>query len=108
MDKACREAGLPRPEFVEVAGRLRVVIRAATATARPAVSGADDLLRVLASGEARTSEIATALGKSIRWTRLRLNELVDNGLIVELGKGPNDPRRRYALPAAHGQTRYVT
>ena len=104
MDKACREAGLPRPEFVEVAGRLRVVIRAATATARPAVSGADDVMRVLASGEARTSEIAGALGKSIRWTRLRLNELVDNGLIVELGKGPNDPRRRYALPAAHGHT----
>jgi ATP-dependent DNA helicase RecG len=98
MDQACREAGLPDPEFVEVAGRLRVVIRSAATAPRPMISGADELLRVLASGDARTSEIATALGKSIRWTRQRLNDLVDNGLVVELGQSPNDPRRRYALP----------
>ena len=97
MTRACREAGLAEPEFIEAAGRLRVVMRSA-AGARPTVSVADDeIINVLASGAARTSEIATALGRSIRWTRQRLNALVDTGLVVELGEGPNDPRRRYAL-----------
>jgi predicted HTH transcriptional regulator len=98
MNRACREAGIAEPEFVEVAGRLRVVIRSGAAATEPRVDPADQsVLDVLAAGSARTSEIAAALGKSVRWTRQRLNALVDAGLVVQLGEGPNDPRRRYAL-----------
>ncbi len=97
MARACREAGLAEPEFVEAGGRLRVVIRSGV-TALPTTSAADEeVINILARGAARTSEVAAALGKSIRWTRQRLNALVDTGLVVELGEGPNDPRRRYAL-----------
>lgn len=97
MARACREAGLAEPEFVEAGGRLRVVIRSSVA-ARPTINAADEeVITILARGAARTSEVAAALGKSVRWTRQRLNTLVDTGLVVELGEGPNDPRRRYAL-----------
>ena len=99
MNRACRDAGIAEPEFVEVAGRLRVVIRSGTNATEPRVDPADQsVVEVLAAGSARTSEIAAALGKSVRWTRQRLNALVDAGLVVQLGEGPNDPRRRYALP----------
>jgi ATP-dependent DNA helicase RecG len=33
MDQACRDAGLPEPEFIEIAPCLRVVIRSAVAAA---------------------------------------------------------------------------
>ena len=99
MTRACRDAGLAEPEFVEVAGRLRVILRSGM-TAPAAPNPADDMvMRVLDRGAARTSEIAAELGKSIRWTRQRLNSLVHDGHVVELGEGPNDPRRRYALAA---------
>jgi ATP-dependent DNA helicase RecG len=99
MTRACRDAGLAEPEFVEVAGRLRVVLRSGI-TSPAAIKPADDMIiRVLDRGAARTSEIAAELGKSIRWTRQRLNSLVHDGHLVELGEGPNDPHRRYALAA---------
>jgi ATP-dependent DNA helicase RecG len=104
MTRACRDAGLAEPEFVEVAGRLRVVLRSGITTPA-AIDPADDMvMRVLDRGAARTSEIAAEIGKSIRWTRQRLNALVHTGHVVELGEGPNDPRRRYA-PAAQPEAR---
>jgi ATP-dependent DNA helicase RecG len=104
MTRACRDAGLAEPEFVEVAGRLRVVLRSGITTPA-AIDPADDMvMRVLDRGAARTSEIAAEIGKSIRWTRQRLNALVHTGHVVELGEGPNDPRRRYA-PAARPEAR---
>ena len=99
MTKACREAGLAEPEFVEAAGRLRVVLRSSKTAPTLMNPADDDVMKVLTRGAARTSEIAAELGKSIRWTRQRLNSLVNAGHVVELGDGPNDPRRRYA-PAA--------
>lgn len=98
MTEACRNAGIPDPEFVEVAGRLRVIIRSAPSAPGVAISQADQsVLDVLRKGSARTSEVASELGKSVRWTRQRLIALVATGLAVELGEGPNDPHRRYAL-----------
>lgn len=101
MMKACREAGLTEPEFVEAAGRLRVVLRSSKIAPIPMNPADDDVMKVLALGAARTSDIAAELGKSIRWTRQRLNGLVHAGHVVELGEGPNDPRRRYAPATRH-------
>ena len=96
MTKACRDAGLAEPEFVEAGGRLRVVLRSSKSAPTPMNPVDDDIMKILARGAARTSEIAAELGRSIRWTRQRLNGLVQAGHVVELGEGPNDPRRRYA------------
>ena len=101
MTKACREAGLAEPEFVEAAGRLRVILRSSKSEPIPVNPADDDIIKVLARGAARTSDIAAELGKSIRWTRQRLNGLVQAGHVVELGEGPNDPRRRYAPVTRH-------
>ena len=98
MTEACRNPRIPHPQFVEVAGRLRVIIRSAPSAPGVAISQADQsVLDVLGKGSARTSEVAAELGKSVRWTRQRLIALVATGLAVELGEGPNDPLRRYAL-----------
>ena len=42
-----------------------------------------------------TSDIAKAIGLSSRATRTRLIGLVDRGLVVEIGRGPHDPKRKY-------------
>lgn len=42
-----------------------------------------------------TNEIAAAIGLSPRATRTRLARLVGDGLLREIGTGPQDPRRRY-------------
>jgi ATP-dependent DNA helicase RecG len=97
MIAACREAGLPDPEFVEVAGRLRVVLRSSKVEEAQRDAGDAAVIEALAGRPARTSEVAERVGRSIRWTRTRLNNLVENGVVVELGEGPNDPQRRYAL-----------
>jgi predicted HTH transcriptional regulator len=44
-----------------------------------------------------TSQIAERLELSPRATRTRLISLVERGLIVEIGSGPQDPHRRYHL-----------
>lgn len=60
---------------------------------------ADQLvLDALGDDEGRTTaELAVVLGRSARATRVRLAALVARGLVVEIGSGPHDPRRRYHL-----------
>jgi hypothetical protein len=62
------------------------------------------LFAVIAAGNGvSTKQVAEAIALSPRSTRSRLKALVQKGLIVEVGSGPNDPKRVY-LPlktAAH-------
>lgn len=96
MTAACREAGLGPPEFEEIT-HFRVTLRAAP-VGRPAVDAVDqailDALRK--SAGLATHEVARKIKRSERATRTRLGRLVERGLVVEIGTGPNDPRRRYA------------
>lgn len=99
MTRACVDAGHPAPEFAELAGRFRVVLRTSRSTPTPMLD-ADDarLLDALADGAGRsTSELAHVLGRSTRTARSRLAKLVALGLVVEIGSGPTDPQRRYHL-----------
>ena len=68
-------------------------------TGEPATDARDEkLLDALAErGALSTSVLATAVGLSDRATRTRLRNLVDRGLVTEIGSGPNDPQRKYAL-----------
>lgn len=103
MTAACREAGLPEPEFEEIATRFRVTLWA-TPTDEPLVDERDRaILEALAddaTGGAglRSSDVAAVLGVSTRTARTRLARLVARGLVLELGSGPNDPKRRYVTP----------
>lgn len=96
MIDACRSAGLPDPQFEELATRFRVTI-GTIRFARPAVDPVDQaIMEALADGEGKlTSEIAKHIGLTTRATRTRLARLVGSGLLREVGTGPQDPKRRY-------------
>lgn len=98
MTAACREAGLADPRFEEIATRFRVTIFT-TQVNRPTLDEIDQIIvDRLSDGEGKlTSEIAVVIGLSPRATRTRLVRLVGNGLVREVGTGPQDPKRRYFL-----------
>ncbi len=100
MTAACRDRGLDAPQFEEIGTHFRVTL-SAVARSVPAKDARDEkILAVLAeNAEAglSTAQIAERLEISPRATRTRLVSLVDRGLIVEIGSGPQDPHRRYHL-----------
>lgn len=99
MTAACHDAGLPEPSFEEIGTHFRVTLRAEP-TGPPRVDEIERrILELLRGSEGMTTaRIAEGIGRSTRATRMRLASLVERGLVVELGTGPNDPRRTYALP----------
>ena len=85
----------PRQVSKSPTTRMRVTMAAEPidrATADPIDQAILDLLD---SGDRTTSEIAGAIGRSTRATRTRLSRLVDQGRLVAIGRGPQDPRRVY-------------
>jgi predicted HTH transcriptional regulator len=97
LDEA-RAAGLPPPTFEEIGGRFRVTLWA-TAGGEPQLTPdqqrlLDALARVGRAG-LTTSDLAGAVGRSTRTVRTHMTRLVELGLVVEVGSGPTDPRRRY-------------
>jgi predicted ArsR family transcriptional regulator len=96
MAAACSSAGLSPPEFAEIGLRFRVVIR--TERVRPPT--VDDTERrlldfVLVSAGRSTAEIAAHIGLTLRATQHRLVKLNERGLVVAVGSGPKDPRRKW-------------
>jgi ATP-dependent DNA helicase RecG len=96
MIDACRDQGLPRPEFTEIGTHFRVVFRL-SAQSRPTVDSTES--RILkAINEATglsTKQVAALVDLSPRSARTRLKNLVERGLIVEVGSSPTDPKRLY-------------
>lgn len=97
MITACREAGLPPPEWEEIGVRLRVTLRASVSAAIGLDEKDVGILDALSAAAAglRTREVADAVGMSPRAARQRLARLVGLGRVSELGTGPTDPQRRY-------------
>lgn len=103
MFGACAAAGLPEPELAELGLRFRVTIR--TVPVAPAAFDALErrIVDFIASGEGRsTAEIARHAGISTRATQHRLAALSQRGLVVVVGSGPRDPRRRWFLSRRNG------
>jgi predicted HTH transcriptional regulator len=100
MTAACRGRGLDAPKLEEIGTHFRVTL-SATARRASAKDARDEaiLAALSASPEAglSTSEIAKLINLSPRASRTRLAALVERGLIVEIGSGPQDPHRRYYL-----------
>ncbi len=99
MTQACREAGIDDPLLEEIATHFRVTI-SGIRRRQPALDETSRaILQALGEGHGlSTQQIAARIKKSSRATRTRLLALVEDGLVVEVGTGPNDPRRRYHLP----------
>jgi ATP-dependent DNA helicase RecG len=105
MMSACASAGLPPPEFVEIGLRFRVIIR--TERVRP--PAVDEIERRLlafvhAPGGRSTAEIAAHIGLTLRATQHRLAKLTENGLVVAVGSGPKDPRRKWLAAGPNEKT----
>lgn len=101
---ACEAAGLPAPEFAELGFRFRVTIRTER-TAEPLLDRVEDrIVAFIRSGAGRsTAEIAKHAGLSTRATQHRLAALAERGLIVVVGSGPRDPRRRWLAAGRESQ-----
>lgn len=98
MRQAQQDAGLPAPVFEEIGLSFRVTLGAVPAGPPRSSSRDEEILDALAErGPLSTSQVAVLLGVSDRATRTRLRNLVDGGRVVEIGSGPNDPHRKYAV-----------
>jgi len=96
MISGCKENGLTEPRWEEIADRLQVTL--AMSPINPVlIDGRDEqILDLLAVNDGlSTSEIAHAIDISARATRSRLVKLVARELVVEVGTGPRDPKRKY-------------
>ena len=95
MIAVCQQAGVPTPNWEEIGTRLRVTMSTEPVDAATADPIDQAILGLLDSGDRTTSEIAGVIGRSTRATRSRLSRLVDQGRLVAIGRGPQDPRRVY-------------
>lgn len=116
MLAAFRDNGLHPPVWEEIGTRLRVTMRTALVISHRIQGGLQGrasgvvklgknaslasteqtILDLLDSSDGMgTSQIAEAIGLSSRTTRTRLRQLVERGLVVEIGRGKNDPKRKY-------------
>ena len=96
MTAACEDAGLPVPVLEEIGTHFRVIL-SATPTGPIRIDEVDQvILRLLEDGKGRsTAEVAEAISLSSRATRTRLAHLVERGLVIDVGSGPQAPRRQY-------------
>lgn len=105
MREACAAAGAAPPLLEEVGTHFRVTLFSARdGGPRPMDALDSATLEALRSAEGlTTSELAAEIGRTPRATRNRLRRLVELGLVVELGSGPNDPHRRYFVAEEPGR-----
>jgi len=102
MTSACVDAGLEAPALEEVGTHFRVTIgKARVEKARTDTRDRSILAELGKTESLSTAEIARRIRLSPRATLTRLRSLAERGLIVEIGTGPHDPRRRYALSQMH-------
>ena len=108
MTDACLAAGLPEPEFEEIATHFRVTVRATTSVLSGREASASSkhinaresaalafLVEHSGTGGASTNEVAKHLGVTSRTARTLLAGLIARNLAVAVGASPNDPQRRY-------------
>jgi predicted HTH transcriptional regulator len=99
MIAACEQAGLPAPEFLELGFRFRVTLRTER-VAKALLDPVDGrIVEFIRAGRGRsTAEIAAHAGLSTRAIQHRLAALAERRLVVVVGSGPRDPRRRWFVP----------
>ena len=100
MTAACKDRGLDAPLFEEIGTHFRVTLSAVIRRGAAKDPRDEMILGALARHPdvgLSTSQIAKGIELSPRATRTRLASFVERGLMVEIGSGPKDPRRRYFL-----------
>jgi ATP-dependent DNA helicase RecG len=104
MVSACVAAGLPEPQFAELGFRFRVTLRTERIAKLMLDEVEDRIVAFVRSGAGRsTAEIARHAGLSTRAMQHRLAALAERGLVVVVGSGPRDPRRRWFAAGTESQ-----
>lgn len=102
MLAVCAEAGLLPPRFEEIGTNFRVTLFGGRLKAPALPEWHAQLRQHLAREERISTQEAARLWKtSDRTARTRLRQLVDAGVLAEVGTGPKDPRRTYILKDMH-------
>ncbi len=101
MTKASEDLGLPPPELEEFGTCFRLTLRSTPSVHRSKPSGtAGRILQLLADGKSQsTASVSATLEVTSRTVRTHLKRLVEAGHVIEIGKGPTDPKRVYRLAA---------
>ena len=98
MMASCEEMGLELPMFEELATHFRVTLSTIPVKGMKLDHTDMSIRELLAQrGPLSTRDIATHVGLTTRAVRDRLASLKKRGIVVVLGQGRNDPKRRYAL-----------
>jgi len=98
MNAACEDAGLNAPRLEEIGSHFRATFssaRVGNAKQDQTDQRISELLRK--SGAQSTAVIARHIRLSQRAALTRLKALKARGVLVEIGTGPHDPKRQYAL-----------
>ncbi len=95
----CAAAGLPAPEFEERGFRFRVTMRLEKVRSAQLDEMGNRIRELFLSDAGQsglsTAQVAAGVGLTTRAVRTRLNKLIDQGVLVPVGKSPRDPQRRY-------------
>jgi ATP-dependent DNA helicase RecG len=100
MIEACLDSGLQEPLLEEIGLHFRVTLFTEPKPANISkLDEMDQAILALFKGKRglSTKEIADSVSLSTRATRSRLIDLVNKGIIVEIGTGPRDPQKKYFL-----------
>lgn len=89
-------AGMSRPKAEDFISSFMVTLYATKETSDRKLPDDEILAFLLTAGEASAAEIAETLGLSKRTVAYRLNNFIDQGFVVRIGK-PRSPRQRYRL-----------
>ena len=93
---SCIEAGFAEPLFEEIGTHFRVTLYTEPVNSPTLDKIELTIISVLkALNGASTKEISEKIGLSSRATRVRLTTLIEKGIIVAVGSGTNDPKRKY-------------
>jgi predicted HTH transcriptional regulator len=96
--ESCTNAGLPLPEFKEIANRFRVTIFTKRVEPLKQDKIDQDIIRVIKDcGGLSTADVAAKVGLSTRAVRDRLKNLVELHLLYVVGTGSHDPHKKFKV-----------
>jgi len=98
MISACKAHGQQPPHFEEVGSAFRVTLFSQPVADRKLPDWHTSLVAYFSENkEITTKEAAQIWNTSDRTARTRLRNLLEQGYLVEIGTGPNDPKKVYVL-----------
>ncbi len=94
----CSKYGIKPPKFEEVGTYFRVTLYNEPVAEVKIPDWQDQIISYLEKEkEISTKEAAKLWETTDRTARTRLRKMVDEGVLVEIGTGPKDPRKKYVL-----------